>query len=93
LIKADPTGSELTPITIGIVEVALLDCVNAGRVRHEHVGIEPYQLDGKLGKALFASIRPAILDDDIPPLVVPEFARPRRNASTVRRVVRWRSQP
>jgi hypothetical protein len=88
LTRPSRTGSELVPITIGIVECCVLRRPDPGdSVRYEDVRIEPNQLGGKQRKALISSLRPTVFNRDIPPFFVPQITEPLTERLNVRRVV------
>src|SRR5262249_11532079 len=47
-----------------------------GPIRHNHIDLEPDELGCDLGGAFIATLRPAILDRDIPPLAPAQLTQP-----------------
>src|SRR5262249_8696270 len=51
-----------------------------GPIRHNHIDLEPDELGCDLGGAFIATLRPAILDRDIPPLAPAQLTQPLQKA-------------
>src|SRR5262245_14491126 len=71
------TGSPGSAKTIGMIVVACFAArIRLGPIRHNHIDLEPDELGCDLGGAFIATLRPAILDRDIPPLAPAQLTQP-----------------
>ena len=70
------TGLFATAKTIGMIDVACFIAWNSASCRDDDIDVEPHELPCDFGKALVASLRPAIFDCNSVTIDPSEFAQP-----------------